>query len=182
MVLTPSAMVPLGSLCPDFELPDTKGDMWGRDSFAGKPLLVIFMCNHCPYVKHIAGKLALHAERYQQKGVEVVGINSNDVDNYPDDSPEAMVREAASRGYTFPYLFDETQQVARDFDARCTPDFFLYDADHRLVYRGQFDSSRPSLDDPVTGEDLDRAVDAMLAGEILEEQVPSVGCNVKWRA
>lgn len=182
MVKTESAMVPLGAQAPDFTLPSTDGSIVSRRDFDGKPLLVVFMCNHCPYVVHVANTLATRAAQWQEQGVAVVGINSNDVANYPDDAPEKMQQEAAKRGYTFPYLFDETQEVARAYDARCTPDFFLYDAEHRLAYRGQFDSSRPSLDTPVTGDDLDAAVQAVLRGEVPETQIPSMGCNVKWKA
>lgn len=175
-------MVPLGAPAPDFSLPATDGTTVARADFEGQPLLVVFMCNHCPYVVHVADKLAERAAQWQEQGVAVVGINSNDVANYPDDSPELMVKEVAKRGYTFPYLFDESQDVARAYDARCTPDFFLYDAEHKLAYRGQFDNSRPSLDTPVTGNDLDAAVQAVLRGEVPATQVPSMGCNVKWKA
>lgn len=181
MVLTPSTMVALGTDCPDFELPDTEGGLIGRDSFAGKPLLVVFMCNHCPYVKHLQPELAEVTRDILGRGVAVVGINSNDVENYPDDSPEHMAEDKDRFGYPFPYLFDETQQVARDFDAACTPDFFLYDADHRLVYRGQFDDSRPGNGKPITGKDLLAAVDALESGTPIEDQIPSMGCNIKWK-
>ncbi|MGB1586368.1 MAG: thioredoxin family protein [Thermoplasmatota archaeon] len=181
MVKTESAMVPLGAPAPDFMLPATDGTQVSRSDFQGKPLLVVFMCNHCPFVIHIADVLAKRVAQWQGQGIAVVGINSNDVANYPDDSPEKMVEEVANRGYTFPYLFDESQDVARAYDARCTPDFFLYDAEHRLAYRGQFDASRPSLDTPVTGDDLDAAVQAVLRGEVPEVQAPSLGCNIKWK-
>jgi thiol-disulfide isomerase/thioredoxin len=139
------------------------------------------MCNHCPYVKHLRHKLAEVASEYQARGVAVVGINSNDVDNYPDDSPAKMKKEVAEAGYTFPYLYDETQEVAIAYRAACTPDFFLFDKDRQLVYRGQFDDTRPDQGEP-TGEDLTAAVDAVLAGEPLpEEQKPSMGCNIKWK-
>lgn len=182
MVRTPSAMVALGTSAPDFALPATDGTTVSRSDFEGKPLLVVFMCNHCPFVIHIADVLAKRAAQWQEQGIAVVGINSNDVANYPDDAPELMVEEVAKRGYTFPYLFDESQDVARAYDARCTPDFFLYDAEHRLAYRGQFDASRPSLDTPVTGDDLDAAVQAVLKGETPLDQIPSLGCNIKWKA
>jgi len=143
----------------------------------------MFLSNHCPFVKHIADKLADSGRDYADRGLAIVAINANDVANYPDDSPERMVAEVSARGYTFPYLFDESQEVAKAFAAACTPDFFLFDADRRLVYRGQFDASRPGNDEPITGRDLRRACDAVLRGEIPSgEQVPSIGCNIKWKA
>lgn len=182
MVRTPSTMHPLGSAAPDFSLPDIDGTQKSLSDFAGKPLLVIFMCNHCPFVIHVADELARLAREYQAKGLAVVGISSNDVDNYPDDSPEKMVTEAQKRGYTFPYLYDGTQEVAHAYRAACTPDFFLYDKDHKLAYRGQLDSSRPDSGIPVTGEDLRAAADAVLAGNSPpEDQKPSLGCNIKWK-
>ncbi len=139
------------------------------------------MCNHCPFVKHLADALAQFAAEYMQRGLAVVGINSNDVANYPADSPEQMVREAEERGYSFPYLYDETQEVAKAYHAACTPDFFLFDGDRKLVYRGQFDSSRPDSGIPITGADLRAAVEAVLAGkQPSEKQTPSIGCNIKW--
>ncbi len=182
MVLTPSTMVELGTHAPDFALPDTDDNTVRRSDFDGKPLLVAFLCNHCPYVKHVADQWSTVAQEAQAQGVAVVGINSNDVENYPEDSPEKMVEEVAARGYTFPYLFDETQDVARAYAAACTPDFFLFDAEHRLAYRGQFDASRPGNDVPVSGSDLRAAVRAVVAGEAMPEQVPSMGCNIKWKA
>ncbi len=182
MALTPSAMFALGTPAPDFALPDTEGRTVSRKDFAGKPLLVAFLCNHCPYVKHVANDLAALARTYQGKGIGVVGISSNDVANYPDDSPAHMKAEARQRGYTFPYLYDESQAVARAYRAECTPDFFLFDMAHRLVYRGQMDDSRPKNGKPVTGADLTRAVDNLLAGKPQAElQVPSMGCNIKWK-
>ncbi len=183
MVLTPSSMVALGSRCPDFALPDLDGSTVRRQDFHGGPLLVAFICNHCPYVKHIADVLGAKTKAWSGAGVGIVLINSNDVTNYPDDSPEHMVKEAKQRGYVVPYLFDETQEVARAFDAQCTPDFFLYDGEHRLAYRGQFDASRPGNTEPVTGADLEDAIAAVLAGEPdrLQQQVPSIGCNIKWK-
>jgi len=183
MALTPSNMPELGTPAPDFNLPDTSGEHVSLADFADrKALLVVFMCNHCPYVKHIREALAAFAKEYQAKGLGVVGINANDVSSHPDDSPEKMKAEVKSAGYTFPYLFDETQEVAKSYRAACTPDFFLYDAERKLVYRGQFDSSRPGNDVPVTGEDLRAAADAVLAGRAMpEEQQPSVGCNIKWK-
>jgi peroxiredoxin len=183
VVLTPSSMVALGTPAPPFELPDTEGRMVRLQDLRGKPILVMFICNHCPYVKHIANDLAQVTRKYMAKGVAVVGINSNDPVGYPDDSPQMMRLEARRRGYDFPYLFDGAQDVARAYDAQCTPDFFLYDAGHRLAYRGQFDDSRPSNGKPITGKDLTAAVDAVLAGRpVPGEQRPSMGCNVKWRA
>lgn len=183
MSLTPSQMVDLGSPLPPFRLSDPDGQEVMSDDFADQPLLVVFMCNHCPFVKHVADALADFAREYQAKGLAVVGINSNDYASHPDDSPEKMREEIERRGYTFPYLVDETQDVARAFDAACTPDFFLFDHDHRLAYRGQFDNSRPSNDTPVTGADLRAATDAVLAGKAPSDaQKPSMGCNIKWRA
>jgi thiol-disulfide isomerase/thioredoxin len=142
----------------------------------------MFICNHCPYVKHIRQELANFGREFQATGLAVIGINSNDADQYLEDSPERMIEEKAIIGYTFPYLYDETQQVAQDYQAACTPDFFLFDKDQRLVYRGQFDDSRPGNDKPVTGADLRAAVDAVLSGhQVPAEQMPSVGCNIKWK-
>ena len=182
MAVTPSTMLDLGTKAPDFSLPDTKGNPAALGDFTGRPLLVMFICNHCPFVKHARAKLAELGRTYQAKGVAVVAINSNDVKNYPDDSPKNMKREVAEAGYTFPYLYDETQEVAKAYRAACTPDFFLFDRDHRLVYRGQMDSSRPGNNAPITGEDLTAAVDAVLAGKpVSTEQRPSAGCNIKWK-
>jgi len=183
MVKTASIMLPLGSKAPDFSLVNVDGATVSLSDFDGAPaLLVIFMCNHCPYVKHVAPELARLAAEYQQRGAAVVGINSNDVANYPTDSPENMVREVEERGYTFPYLFDEDQQVAKAYQAACTPDFYVFDKDQKLVYRGQLDGSRPDSGVPVTGEDLRAALDAVLAGQpVPQEQKPSLGCNIKWK-
>jgi peroxiredoxin len=183
MVRTASTMLSLGTSAPDFTLPDTDGTRISLQDFAGnRALLVIFMCNHCPYVKHVAGELKRLSDEYLAKDVAIVGINSNDADKYPDDGPEAMAREKADRGYQFPYLYDADQAVAQAYHAACTPDFFLFDSDFRLVYRGQLDSSRPKSDIPVTGEDLRRALDAVLAGQApSEQQTPSIGCNIKWK-
>jgi peroxiredoxin len=176
-------MLELGTRAPDFSLPDTNGAMVSRNEFAGRPLLVMFICNHCPFVKHVRTKLAELGRLYQQKNVGVVGINSNNVDKYPDDSPKNMKREAAEAGYTFPYLFDQTQEAAKAYRAAYTPDFFLFDRNHRLVYRGQMDSSRPGNNVPITGKDLTAAVEAVLAGKpVSAEQRPSAGCNIKWKA
>lgn len=183
MSLTPSTMLDLGTAAPDFCLPDTDGKQVCRDDFKDDPaLLVIFMCNHCPYVKHIRQALAAFAHEYRQKGLAIVGINSNDAVSHPDDSPEKMAEETRLAGYEFPYLYDETQEVAKAYRAACTPDFFLFDRERKLVYRGQFDDSRPGSDVPVTGADLRRAADAVLAGRpVSPEQRPSIGCNIKWR-
>lgn len=183
MVKTASTMLPLGTEAPDFSLINVDGRTVSRDDFRGaKALLVMFICNHCPFVKHIAEQLAILARDYQAKGVAVVAINSNDASKYPDDSPERMVHEVEQRGYTFPYLYDETQEVAQAYHAACTPDFFLFDKDFKLAYRGQLDASRPGNGIPVTGEDLRRALDAVLAGQpVPEPHRPSIGCNIKWR-
>jgi peroxiredoxin len=183
MVLTPSTMLPLGTKAPDFSLPDTGGKTVSLKDSAGKQaLLVVFMCNHCPYVKHVAAGLAHLAKDYQAKGAAVVGISSNDVTSHPDDSPAKMAAEAKARGYTFPYLYDETQQVAKAYRAACTPDFYVFDGDRKLVYRGQMDSSRPDSGIPVTGQDLRAALDAVLAGKSpAAKQTPSIGCNIKWK-
>ncbi len=184
MARTPSTMLDLGTEAPDFCLPEpASGKTVCRDDFKGKKgLLVMFISNHCPYVKHIADELARFAKEYQDKGLGIVAINANDVENYPDDAPEKMVDEVKARGYTFPYLFDESQEVAKAYQAACTPDFFLFDGDFKLVYRGQFDDARPRNDEPVTGKDLRAAADALLAGRpIPEDQKPSLGCNIKWK-
>lgn len=183
MVKTASTMLPLGTTAPDFSLPGVDDSVVSRSDFAGRPLLVIFMCNHCPFVIHLRSALAQFADDYQAKGLAVVGISSNDVENYPQDGPEQMKAEAESAGYHFPYLYDADQTVAKAYCAACTPDFFLFDQDHSLVYRGQFDSSRPGNDVPVTGEDLKAACDAVLAGtEVSTDQKPGIGCNIKWKA
>lgn len=185
MALVASTMLSLGTEAPHFSLPEpATGETVSMSRFDGaRGLLVVFLSNHCPFVKHLADHFAGLAAEYQARGVAVVGINANDVANYPQDSPEKMVDEVARRGYTFPYLFDESQEVAKAYRAACTPDFFLFDAGRRLVYRGQYDASRPSLDVPVTGEDLRAAMEAVLGGGApYAEQVPSVGCNIKWRA
>jgi peroxiredoxin len=177
-------MVPLGTPAPPFALPDpvTGGVVSSADFGDAPALLVVFLSNHCPFVKHIAEGLARFARDYRPRGLAIVGICANDVTTHPDDSPEMMAREVERRGYGFPYLFDESQEVAKSYGAACTPDFFLYDADRQLAYRGQFDASRPSLDVPVTGADLRAACDAVLAGRRPpSEQLPSVGCNIKWK-
>jgi peroxiredoxin len=176
-------MSPLGLPAPEFSLLNVDGRIVSLGDFADAPaLLVMFICNHCPYVKHVAPVLARVCREYQTQGVAVVAISSNDAVGYPEDSPEQMAQEAQERGYTFPYLFDRTQEVARAYGAACTPDFFLYDRDRKLVYRGQLDSSRPRSDLPVTGEDLTAAVHAVLAGQpVAENQRASLGCNIKWK-
>ena len=183
MALTPSRMISLGTPAPGFDLPDTNGNRVKLSDFAGRPILVVFMCNHCPFVKHVNEGLVAFASDYIEKGLAMVGINSNDVANYPEDSP-AMMKQCAERfGYPFPYLFDATQGVAKAYSAACTPDYFLFDAEHTLAYRGQLDASRPGSDIPVTGVDLRAAADAVLAGEApFAEQQPSIGCNIKWKA
>ena len=193
MVLTESNMFELGSPCPSFALPNVDGTTVSLADMAGKPLVVMFICNHCPYVKHIAPELAKLGKDYAEREIEIVAIQSNDIVEYPDDGPEQMKAESAERGYTFPYLLDETQEVAKSFNAACTPDFFLFDASHKLVYRGQLDSSRPvriesgvydSDADPANGSDLRAAMDTVLGGETPdpESQIPSAGCNIKWKS
>jgi peroxiredoxin len=176
-------MAPLGMPAPPFQLPDTNGKLVSRDDFKAAPaLLVIFLCNHCPFVKHVRAALAGLVREYQSRGVAVVGISSNDVDAYPDDGPKEMAKEVKAAGYTFPYLFDESQEVAKAYGAACTPDFFVFDAERKLVYRGQMDDSRPGNDRPVTGADLRRALEAVLARRpVSPEQKPSIGCNIKWK-
>jgi peroxiredoxin len=183
MVLTPSTMLPLGTKAPDFSLKNVDGTTVKLADFKNSPaLLVIFMCNHCPYVKYVAEALAKVTSEYLAKGVAVVGINSNDVANYPADSPAQMAAEVKQRGYKFPYLYDETQDVAIAYRAACTPDFYVFDGEQRLVYRGQFDASRPESGIPVTGADVRAALDAVLAGKKpAAEQRPSIGCNIKWK-
>ena len=182
MVKTASTMLQLGTKAPEFSLPNIDGSIVSLADFADKKwLLVVFMCNHCPFIKHLRKELAEFGNEYLEKGLGVVGISSNDVANYPDDSPAKMVEEAAEAGYRFPYLYDESQSVAKAYKAACTPDFFLFDGDMTLVYRGQFDDSRPGNDVPVTGADLRAACDQVLAGEpVPAEQKPSIGCNIKW--
>ncbi|TWT88541.1 putative peroxiredoxin [Pseudobythopirellula maris] len=189
MVRTPSTMTPLGSAAPDFSLPNVDGKTVSLTDFDDAPaLLVMFMCNHCPFVLHLADALADFAREYEQRGLRIVGISSNDVENYPADSPELMKEEADKRGYVFPYLYDATQEVAKAYRAACTPDFFLYSrsgetGELELAYRGQFDSTRPDSGNAPTGADLRAACDAVLAEELpSEDQTPSLGCNIKWIA
>jgi peroxiredoxin len=184
MVRTPSTMLPLGTVAPDFELPNVDGRMVDYAAAAGpKGTVVMFICNHCPFVKHVADQLAILGRDYLTRGIGFAAVSSNDVSSHPADSPEQMVAEADERGYPFPYLYDQTQEVAKAYRAACTPDFYLFDADRRLVYRGQLDASRPGGDVPVTGNDLRAAIDGLLAGgPPAPDQVPSLGCNIKWKA
>jgi peroxiredoxin len=174
---------PAGHPRPRFRLPDTDGRTVSLGDFRDAPaLLVAFICNHCPYVKHVRHELAKLGREYQEKGVAVVAISSNDVITHPDDSAELMAREKAEVGYTFPYLYDESQAVALAYEAACTPDFYVFDGSHKLVYRGQLDGSRPGNATPVTGADLRAALDAVLAGRpVADDQRPSMGCNIKWK-
>nr|VFJ95916.1 MAG: Peroxiredoxin [Candidatus Kentron sp. LFY]VFK18847.1 MAG: Peroxiredoxin [Candidatus Kentron sp. LFY] len=182
---TPSTMLEIGTTAPDFSLPDLGADgrsVSRQDFRDAAGLLVIFMCNHCPYVHHVRKALMDFAREYRPKGLAIVAINANDVANYPDDSPDKMAEEVRNFGYTFPYLFDETQEVAKAYRAACTPDFFLFDKAGKLVYRGQFDDSRPKNDLPVTGRDLRAAADALLSGKTIDpNQKASLGCNIKWK-
>ena len=182
MAETLSTMLQLGTQMPAFNLPAASGSTFSSRQLAGKPTAVVFMCNHCPFVIHVIDVLAERAHDYAGLGVEVVGINANDVTTHETDSPEHMKKFVAEHGVEFPYLYDETQGTAKAFKAACTPDIFLFDKEHKLVYRGQFDASRPSLDLPVTGEDLTAAVQAIAEGRsVSERQIPSVGCNIKWK-
>ncbi|MCC7406656.1 MAG: thioredoxin family protein [Phycisphaeraceae bacterium] len=184
MALTASTMLPLGTTAPDVSLPDTEGKTVSLADYAGsRAYLVMFICNHCPYVKHVAAELARLGRDYMPRGVAVLAINANDVKNYPADSPQNMKKEKQVQGYPFPYLYDQSQEVARAYAAACTPDFFVFDAAKKLVYRGQLDDSRPNSGQPVTGRDLRAALDAVLAGQPAPaEQRPSAGCNIKWKA
>lgn len=184
MALTPSTMLPLGTLAPGFRLPEpATGRTVSLADFASSPVLVVaFLCNHCPYVKHLGAALASFGTECAAKGVAVVAISANDPVKYPADAPELMAAEARLAGWAFPYLFDESQAVARAYLAACTPDFFVFDAQRRLAYRGQFDDSRPGNGRPVTGADLRAAVSALLAGRpASDRQIPSMGCNIKWK-
>jgi peroxiredoxin len=184
MVKTASTMLPLGSRAPSFSLPNVDGRTVSHTEFEGQPgLLVMFICNHCPFVIHLQKDLANCARVYQEKGLGIVAISSNDAETYPQDGPAQMRRVAQEQGYTFPYLYDESQDVAKAYHAACTPDFFLFDHDRKLVYRGQFDDSRPDSGIPITGKDLRAACDAVLAGRpVPAQQRPSIGCNIKWKA
>ena len=183
MVRTPSTMLPLGTVAPDFELPNVDGRILSLADVAGpKGTVVMFICNHCPFVKHVADQLATLGREYMPRGVGFAAISSNDVATHPADSPEQMIHEAEERGYPFPYLYDETQDVAKAYHAACTPDFYLFDGARKLVYRGQLDPSRPGSGVPVTGSDLRGAIDALVAGKPpVSVQTPSLGCNIKWK-
>lgn len=183
MVNTLSTMLPLGTVAPPFSLPDTEGKVVSLEDYNDAPaLLVVFLCNHCPFVKHVLPQFVELAREYQGREVGIVGISSNDVSAYPDDSPEKMAELSSTMDFPFPYLYDETQQVAKNYGAACTPDFYLFDRDGRLVYRGQMDDSRPSNGRPVTGADLRAAMDAVLGGrKVSDNQKPSIGCNIKWK-
>lgn len=186
MAYTESNMLPLGTAAPDFELPEpASGQSVRLHTLAAdkKATVVMFLCNHCPYVLYVNPEIVRLSEEYQGKGVAFVAINSNDVDTHPDDAPDKMAEQARAVGYTFPYLFDETQEVARQYDAACTPDFYVFDGDLKLYYRGQLDDSRPKRNPiPSTGEDLRRALDSVLAGQPAPDmQRPSGGCNIKWK-
>jgi peroxiredoxin len=179
-----STMLELGTYAPPFDLPDYRGKHYALSDFkSAKGLVVAFICNHCPYVRHIRGEFTRFAREYQAQGLAVIAIASNDADTYPEDGPAGMQQEAESAAYTFPYLFDESQSVAKAYHAACTPDFYLFDARQRLFYRGRFDASTPKNHQPVTGADMRAAADALLAGKPAPvEQIPSMGCNIKWKA
>ena len=182
---TTSTMLALGTEAPDFSLPDTvSGDVVSLADYSDKKgLLVMFICNHCPYVKHVRQELARLGNDYSNSGLGIVAISSNDIDAYPADSPEAMKTEAETFGYAFPYLYDETQIVAAAYTAMCTPDFFLFGAENKLAYRGRLDESRPDSGIPVTGNELRAAIDAVLAGDLVsDQQLPSMGCSIKWKS
>ncbi|MEQ9454351.1 MAG: thioredoxin family protein [Phycisphaeraceae bacterium] len=189
--MTASTMLELGTAAPDFTLADTDGSLVTKRDFEGQPLLVMFICNHCPFVKHVAKQLKALGDDYGPKGVGIVAISASDAEAFTDDSPEKIRDEKAARGYPFPYLYDEDQAVAKAYTAACTPDLFLFDAEHKLAYRGQLDDSRPKRiesgvydfeTDPSTGKDLRAALDAVLAGQKpAEKQTPSIGCNIKWK-
>ncbi|HBS26576.1 MAG TPA: thioredoxin family protein [Gammaproteobacteria bacterium] len=184
MSKTPSTMLELGSQAIDFSLPDpSTNTSVSLTDFAGQPVLVAFICNHCPYVIHIMDEFSAFAKEYGEKGLKIIAINANDVENYADDSPEKMVEFVKQYNLNFPYLFDETQETAKAYTAACTPDFFMYDTAGKLVYRGQFDAARPKSDTPVNGADMRAAADALLAGNAPDsDQIPSLGCNIKWKA
>ncbi|ASO08184.1 thioredoxin family protein [Arenibacter algicola] len=184
MANTPSNMLPLGTIAPNFKLLDTTLDKQKslQDLKGTKGTVIMFICNHCPFVKHLNAEIVKTAMEYQPKDISFLAISSNDVENYPQDAPHLMKLISMEQKYAFPYLYDESQEVAKAYDAACTPDFYLFDANLKLVYRGQFDNSRPGNGIPVTGEDLKTAMDALLAGkEINEKQKPSMGCNIKWK-
>ncbi len=184
MAVTPSNMIPLGFLAPSFQLTDTlSGNTVSLDEIkSDQATVIMFICNHCPFVKHVQSQLVQLAQDYQSKGVAFVAISSNDVANYPADAPDKMKALATELGYTFPYLYDETQEVAKAYEAACTPDFYIFDGDLKCKYRGQLDDSRPGNGKPVTGQDIRHALDSMLSGQpVSANQQPSVGCNIKWK-
>jgi len=184
MSFVESNMFPLGTIAPDFELPDTVSNknLSLKDLKSDKATVVMFLCNHCPYVIHVNEEIVRIAEDYQAKGVSFIGISSNDVENYPQDGPELMKIHAEKTGYNFPYLYDESQEVAKAYDAACTPDFYIFDKDLKLVYRGRIDDSRPGKDIPLSGKDMRTALDAILNNQAVDEkQYPSGGCNIKWK-
>jgi len=184
MAVTPSTMMPLGSKAPAFSLPDVvTANAITLESFNDKKaLLVMFICRHCPYVKHVQAELAKLGKDYVNDDVGIVAISANDIENYPDDGPDSLKELAQSMGFTFPFCYDESQETAKSYTAACTPDFFLFDSDQKLVYRGQLDDSRPGNDRPVTGNDLRAAIEATLSGQpVNPEQKPSIGCNIKWK-
>lgn len=184
MARTPSNMIPLGTVAPDFTLLDTVSgkQVSLQELTSDKATLMMFICNHCPFVKHMDEQLVSLARDYQAQGVSIIAISSNDVENYPQDAPELMTKEAAALGYTFPYLYDETQEVAKAYDAACTPDFYVFDKDLKCAYRGQLDDSRPGNGKPVTGADLRNALDEILEEQpVSAQQIPSIGCNIKWK-
>lgn len=184
MARTPSNMIPLGTIAPDFVLTDTvSGENLSLQSLKGeKATVIMFICNHCPFVKHVNKGIVSLAADYQHRGISFIAISSNDVENYPDDSPELMAVNAREEGYTFPYLYDESQEIAQAYDAACTPDFYLFDKNLSLVYRGQMDDSRPGNEVPVSGTDLRNAMEALLSGTPIDPaQKPSIGCNIKWK-
>ena len=183
MVATNSTMLPLGTKAPEFSLPDTEGKTVSLSDFKdARAVLIIFMCNHCPFVKHIINELVKLIKEYQRKGVAAAGYQFKHVESHPEDSPEMMAKTVKEKGFTFAYLYDETQEVAKAYKAACTPDFFLFDKDGKLVYRGQMDDSRPGNGVPVTGKDLRAALDAVLkGGKVPAKQKPSMGCNIKWK-
>jgi len=184
MALTPSNMIPLGTKAPDFKLLDavSGNDLNLEQLKSDKATVIMFICNHCPYVKHVQQGLVELANDYISKGVSFIAINSNDVKNYTEDSPDNMKKVAERLGYPFPYLFDETQEIAKAYDAACTPDFYIFDESLKLIYRGQMDDSRPGNGKPVTGRDIRKALDQILGGTpVSEDQIPSIGCNIKWK-
>lgn len=185
MALTPSMMMPLGTTAPDFELLDVMSEevVALKDIKGKEGTVIMFICPHCPYVKHLEEEISFVSEKYQKKGIAFIAISSNDIEKYPEDSPEMMREQAEDNDFDFPYLFDESQEVAKAYDAACTPDFYLFDKDLKCVYRGRFDGSTPGNDEPVSGEDLREAMDQLLAEEpINEDQKASMGCNIKWKA